>query len=216
MNFNRRYKEGFTLIELFIAISIFAVVAIALYSTFFAGISVWRRSGESRDVYQDIRFVLDDMTRDLRNIVYYTKDPESAFAFSGTADELDFITLEGPFVEKDTSRKELIKIVYRFDDAIDGLVRIRADKSLGFDIEKGEKEILLKDIEDLKFEYCYDSGDEDDPYLWEDKWEDKDLRIPRGVKVIFQIKVAKVKEPLEFAKTVFIPIGVLGEKELGL
>lgn len=209
-------KAGFTFIELFIAISIFTVVAIALYSTFFAGISVWRRSGEDRDVYQNIRFVFDDMTKDFRNIVYCSEDEESMFAFSGMTDEVVFITSEGTFSEEDVFRKELAKVAYRLDRDAGELIRIRAGKSLGFNIEKAEKESLLKGIEDLKFEYCYDSDDEDDPYLWKEEWEDKEMRIPRGVMVTFHIKVEEEKEALKFTKTIFVPTGILGEGEIGL
>jgi len=209
-------KRGFTFIELLIAVSIFAVAAIALYSTFFAGISVWRRSGKSGDIYQDIRFVVEDMTKDFKNTIYYTKEKESIFRFSGTAEEVAFVTLEGLFLEKDVSRKELVKVAYRFDDGRGELIMARADKSIGFDIKKAKEEILLKDVEDFKFEYCYDSGDEDKPYLWKEEWKDENLRIPRGIRVSFRIKAEKEKEPLKFTKTIFIPIGVLGEKEVGL
>lgn len=210
-------KTGFTFIELLIAISIFAVVAIALYSTLFAGISVWKRSSEGGDVYQDVRLTFNDITKDLRNIVYmYTKDEESIFSFFGMIDEIVFVTLEGSFFEEDISRKELVKVAYRFDEDADELIRIKADKSLGFDVEKAEKEILLNGVEEFKLEYCYDSGDDDDPYLWKEEWEDEDLRIPRGVRVTFHIETENKKEPLEFTKTIFIPTGILGEEELGL
>lgn len=213
---NTKSLTGFTLIELFIAISIFAVVAVALYSTFFAGISVWRRSSESGDIHQDIKFALDDITKDLRNIIYCTEDGESIYAFSGTTEEIAFITLEAPFLQEDISRRELAKIAYRFDKNKHQFIRIRVAKSLGFDIEKGEKEVLLKGIEELKFEYCYFSGDEDEPYLWQEEWEDDESRIPRVVRLTFRIKTKREKEPLEFTKTIFIPIGVLGEEKVGL
>jgi len=211
-----RNKTGFTLIELFIAISIFSVVAIALYSTFFAGISVWKRSGESENIYQSVKFLLDDIAKDLKNVIYYTKDAESIFVFLGKNDEIVFITLEDTSQAGDMPQKELVKVVYMFDSEIDALIRIRAEKSSGFSAEKAEKEVLLKGIKDFKFEYCYDSGDEDEPYLWKEEWEDKDSRIPRGVRVSFLIKTEKEKKELKFTKTMFVPIGVLGEEEVGL
>jgi len=216
MIYSSRNKAGFTLIELFIAISIFSVVAIALYSTFFAGISVWKRSGESENIYQSVKFLLDDMAKDLKNVIYYTKDAESIFGFLGKNDEIVFITLEDTSQAGDTPQKELVKVVYRFDGEQDELIRIKAEKSSGFSAEKAEKEVLLKGIKDFKFEYCYDSGDEDEPYLWKEEWEDEDSRIPRGVRVSFLIKTEKEKKELKFTKTMFVPIGVLGEEEVGL
>ena len=209
--------RGFTFIELLIAVSIFAVVAIALYSTFFAGISVWKRSGEDGNIYQDARFVFDDITKDLKNSLYGGEDEKSAFAFSGNAQEIIFITLEPLFFEEDISRKELVKVAYSVDGEEGQLIRRMAGKSLGFDIEKAEKEILLKDVEEFTFMYCYDSGDEDEPYIWKEEWDDEKMRVPRGVKVSFSIKAeeGKKKAP-EFSKIIFVPTGVLGEKELGL
>ncbi len=212
-----RNKAGFTFIELLIAVSIFTVVAIALYSTFFAGISVWKRSIEGGNIYQDLRFAFDDITRDLRNTVCCSKDEESIFAFSGTAGEIIFITLESAFSEEDIMRRELVKTAYRFDEEASGIIRIEAGKSLGFDIEKGEKEVLLNNVEEFTFEYCYATGDDDDPYEWKEEWVDEKMRVPRGVKVTFLIKAEKgEKETLKFTKIMFIPIGVLGEKEIGL
>jgi type II secretion system protein J len=216
-------KSGFTLIELFIAISIFAVVAIALYSTFFAGISVWRRSGKGGDIYHNIRIVFDDMTKELRNTINMyanvediktiEEEGESSYAFSGGPDEIAFITLEGPFLEDDIHQKELVKVIYRFDRTAGELIRVIADKPIGFDIEKGKKEVILSNVENFKFEYCYGLDDEFEPYLWKEEWEDEEMRIPRGVRVTFNIKTERIKKPLEFSKTIFVPTGVLGEEE---
>src|SRR3972149_5589222 len=101
---------SFTFIELLIALSIFAVVAVTLYSTFFAGISVWKRSGDSSGIYQDIRIVFDDMARDLKNMIYFTKEKESAYAFTGMPQQIAFMTLAEYASEKMTAGKELVKI----------------------------------------------------------------------------------------------------------
>lgn len=209
-------SRGFTLIELFIAISIFSVVAVALYSAFFAGISVWQRSSESGNIDQDIKFILDDINKDFRNMLCLTNKEESIFAFSGSEKKAAIITETSPFSEGDSSRRELAKVVYEFDDKTGELTRRIAGKDLGFDIEKAGREILLKGIEDLKFSYCYFSGSEDDPYLWEGEWKDSKMRIPKGVRLIFKIKPEDAKESLNFTKTILIPTGIRGEKEVGL
>jgi type II secretion system protein J len=216
--FVNRKKTGFTFIELLIAVSIFAVIAVALYSTFFAGISLWKRSSEGGNVYHDIRFMFGDMTKDFRNIVYMTGDEESMYAFSGAEDEVIFMTLEDTSAEEDVIRRELVKVAYRFDESTDELIRIRAYKSVGFNIEneKAEKELMLKGIEDFKFEYCYDSDDEFDPYLWKEEWEHDDLKPTIGVKVTFHIKAETKRKPLRFSKTIFVPTGVFEKEPVGL
>ena len=125
--------------------------------------------------------------------------------------------MQGVFFEEDISRKELVKVAYRFDTGENQLISLKAEKSLGFDTEKAEKEILLDGVEKFTIFYCYDTGDEDDPYEWKEEWEDAEMRIPRGVKINSLIRSGgDAKDTLEFIKTIFISIGVLGEREVGL
>ena len=215
----KRYRHGmaaaFTVIELLIALSIFSVIAITLYSTFFAGISTWKRSGDNTGIYQNIRVTFDDIARDLKNMIYFTKDDESAYIFSGTSEQVIFMTLEEGISEKTEPQRELVRIAYSFDNAKGDIVREIAGISLGFDTRKAEKEILLKNVEDFKVEYCYFSGDEDDPYLWQEEWSDEEVKTPRGVKITASLKGGKgSKETSKITRIVFISTGVLGEKEL--
>jgi len=210
-------KKAFTLIELLIAVSIFAVVAVALYSTFYAGVSIWRRSSEGGDIHQQIKYALDDVTRELRNAVYITSDEESIYVFSARYDEISFVSSEGSYTEGDAMPlRELVKIKYEFDDKEGQLIRMRAGKPLGFDIEKAEKEVVLGGIEGFKLNYCHSSGEKFEPYLWEEEWEDGESRIPRGVRLIMTVRAGESREPIELTKTIFIPTGILGEKKVGL
>src|SRR3989338_1610057 len=134
-----------------------------MYSTFFAGISVWKRSGDNSGIYQDIRVSFDDIARDLKNMIYFTKDEESAYAFVGMPQKVIFMTLDEYATESMEAGKEVVKVSYSFDDAKGELIKERSDISAGFDIEKAVKETLLKNVEDFKFEYCYYSGDEEEP-----------------------------------------------------
>jgi type II secretion system protein J len=210
-----RNSKSFTLIELLIALSIFAVIAVTLYSTFFAGISVWRRSGEGSDAYQDMRTAFDDIARDLKNMAYFTKNKDSIYAFSGLSKEIILMTLEEGATEKMEPSREVVKVSYLFDEAKGELNRRAAGIASGFDLKKAGVETLLKGVADLKFEYCYDSGDEDEPYLWQEEWKDENAKTPRGVRITASIKSGKMaKEMPKVTRVVFIPTGVLGKKEL--
>lgn len=210
-----KLNKSFTIIEILISLSIFAVVAVTLYSTFSAGLSVWQRSGDNSDAYQDIRIVFDDMARDLKDMIYFTKDKESMFIFSGMPGEISLMTLEEGASEKLEANREVVRVTYSFDDTKGELTRQRADITLGFDIKKAEKDILLKGLEDFKFEYCYYSGDEDEPYLWQEEWKDEDMKTPRGIKITAFFKGSKnAKEGSKITRIIFIPTGILGKKEL--
>ncbi len=209
--------RAFTFVELLIAVSIFAVVALALYSTFFAGISVWKRSGEGGNITQAMRFILDDMARDLRNAVYLTGEEESVFVFSGDSEGLVFFSIEPSSLGETISQRELVKLSYSYDKDEKQLLRRRADKEAGFDLEEAKKEILLGDIDEFKIEYCYDTGDDDDPYEWKDEWEQKENRLPRGVRLTFRLAGAdRDEKPVSFSRIMYVPLGVLGKKELGI
>ncbi|MDD5680592.1 MAG: prepilin-type N-terminal cleavage/methylation domain-containing protein [Candidatus Omnitrophica bacterium] len=211
----KKQNNAFTFIELLIALSIFAVVAVTLYSTFFAGLSVWKRSGDGSDVYQDIRTVFDDMARDFRNMIYFTKDKESMYIFSGMPKEIILMTLEEGASEKMEPYREVVKVTYSFDDTKGELIRQRAALAFGFDLKKAEKEVLLKDLGDFKFEYCYYSGDEDEPYLWQEEWKDEDEKTPRGIRITAVLKNGKGGEEMsKITRVIFIPTGILGKKEI--
>ena len=210
-------KTGFTLIELLIALSIFAVVAVALYSAFYAGVSMWRRSSEGGDVHQEINYALDDISRDFRNAVHMTDDIESVYAFSGDPDRASFITLQGAmFGEKEAPLRELVKIQYEYDRTDSRLVRRAADMASGFNIDEAEGEEVLAGVEEFKFNYCYASGEEFEPYSWEDEWKSDVSLMPRGVRMVMRVRPAENIGPLEFTKTILIPTGELGEKDVGL
>lgn len=211
----KRRDESFTVIELLIALSIFAVVAVTLYSTFSAGLSVWKRSGDTSDSYQDIRVVLDDMARDFKDMIYFSKDKESMFVFSGMPKEITLMTLEEGATEKLEPNREVVRVAYSFDDVKGELTGQEADITLGFDVNEAEKDILLKGLEDFKFEYCYYSGDEDEPYLWEEEWKDENMQIPRGIRItVFPKNGKNAKDTSKITRIIFIPTGILGKKEL--
>lgn len=209
----RKIPPSFTLIELLIALSIFAVVAVTLYSAFFAGVSVWKRSGDTSGSYQDISAVFDDIARDLKNAVYFSKDEESGYAFMGAPGKIAFMTLEERVGARMKPCREIARLSYYFDDTADEFIKKRADISLGFDIVKAEKDVLLRGVEDFRFEYCYYSGDEDEPYIWQDEWSDEDARIPRGIRITAVMNGVKRGDGASrITRVIFIPTGVLGKK----
>ncbi|GAB4316859.1 MAG: hypothetical protein Kow0059_09620 [Candidatus Sumerlaeia bacterium] len=64
------HTGGFTLIEIVLAVTIFAVVVTALFATFHVGTTSYERSQEVLDVVQRARFVFENVGRDLRCVVY--------------------------------------------------------------------------------------------------------------------------------------------------
>ncbi|MBM4311383.1 MAG: prepilin-type N-terminal cleavage/methylation domain-containing protein [Deltaproteobacteria bacterium] len=91
-------SRGFTLVELMLAIAIFAMVVGVVFSSFQAGISAWR--GGERDIvfYQSMRAVTELMFREISGTYAYKITPgeldtHTEFsAFFGTSESLVFVS----------------------------------------------------------------------------------------------------------------------------
>ncbi len=63
--------QGFTLIEMLVGFSIFAVIALSLYVTYANGMQLNRRSQSVGERYRQAKWAMEAITRDLENIVPY-------------------------------------------------------------------------------------------------------------------------------------------------
>lgn len=206
-----RRKRGFTFIEVMLVMSIFAIVALAVYSTFGAGISVWKRTQDTVRVYQDIRLALDKMTGDLKNTILFAEEyGEKKFInFTGMENVISFYTMVDVFREIPVHPR-IKKVTYRLDESKLILERLEQDfaesileeKELEFD------EIAAK-ISELRFSYCYEDENAEPPYKWEDTW-DSTQGIPQGVRIKLKLDS---EEDLVFTKYIFLSIGQKGKEE---
>lgn len=87
------FKRGFSLIELLLALSIFAVVVVCVYGTFWAGMNLSNRSNEEQKVYHQMRLALELMSVDLENAVPYdfTNSYPDKRAFEGSEQAIVFL-----------------------------------------------------------------------------------------------------------------------------
>lgn len=216
---------GFTLIEILIAVSIFSVIAIALYTGFNAGIRVWRRAEQNMELHQSIRFFLGGIGKELRNAINYGQAEgigeiagegeaklvvKPDLVFVGERDNISFVTLITRILEENESSVELAKINYSLNT--DGtLMRKAAYQNEGFAETDINTEKLISDVEELRFEYVYKAEDEELPPTWKDYWQGQE-GLPIGVKVFLKLKKQEGIAG-DFFKTVFIPTGIMGEEE---
>ncbi len=212
---------GFTLIEMLIAVAIFSVVALALYAAFSSGVSVWRRSEEGMGVYHDVRILLDDMAKELKCAVFFDEsvndDDDRILPFKGGASEISFPTLLPVSAEDGSVMPEIVKVFYRFNKEESSIERCAVTAAEGYNVDIAVKEVLRKGVFAFNLSYPYDTGDDDDPYEWKDEWDDEEFRVPRGVMITLAVQRPGGDDSgEEFLKAVFIPTGVLGERELGL
>lgn len=73
---SKRRPGGFTLIEVLLAATIFAITSTALFVTFRTGLRAWRTGHAASETFQTIRIAQDVILRDLHNIAY---QPDAAY-----------------------------------------------------------------------------------------------------------------------------------------
>ncbi|MDP3729999.1 MAG: type II secretion system protein GspJ [Candidatus Omnitrophota bacterium] len=209
--------EGFTFIELIIAVTIFSIIAVSVYSVFRAGVRLWSGTNPIIQANQSTRYFFNTISKDLKNSVSYNtaapraktfgSSDEGNANFEGEEQKISFMTLVDVSTGSAPPHMELARVAYSFDKSMKAVKRAVATKAEGLSETHAKVTEILNDIddEDFGFEYCYRLGASptDYEYEWKDTWEDEDMdkgRIPRGVKV----------SAGKYNKTIFIPMGCLG------
>lgn len=196
-------KKGVTLIELIVAVSIFAVISVAVYSTFAMGLSIWRRTQKAQVMYQNIRLALDEMARDLQNaVVYFDSSQTTAINFEGEKDRISFYSLVDGY-QTTPPYPQLRKISYTLGDS--GNLQRLEQVHQGADIAP-ETEEIASQVANLSFFYSYEDNGALG-YEWRRDWEPNE-RIPESVRIELELNTGN--KPV-FSKYVFIPTGKKGQ-----
>lgn len=211
-------KRGFTLIELIVSITIFALAGTAVLAVLTNGITAWRRGNKDRTYLRKIRLVTESMARDLRNTFKF-----SGIAFEGEEDSVIFPVLissepDSNPGEDETGHEtghEVGRVVYFYDKK--RKVMCKEEKTFSEvyqqEGEVGKGKVLFEHLRKLEFSYCYLDNATGD-YKWKDDWKKEEQdSIPVGVKtkMIFEKKIGLE----DFERTIFIPIGT-GEQKIEL
>jgi prepilin-type N-terminal cleavage/methylation domain-containing protein len=191
---SRNRKAGFTYMELMIAMTIFSIMAVSVYSVLRAGIKIWSRSSAIIEKDQALRVFFNTIAADLKNGVAYDA---SGINFEGRPDGLSVMTLASSGVSAGPMSASLAKVSYYFDAKDKKVKRIVATKDDGFVqmTGKAEEMLSLADGERVSFRYYSGSSVTDQSIIWKDRW-DGSAKMPPGISV----KVG------EFEKIVYIPV----------
>ena len=170
MNMLKKRRLGFTLIEVLVATSIFAVVIVSIYSAFQTGITTYRKVDASFGAYQTARLVLARIESDLRSSSCYSDED---CRFQGAGDSLDFFSVLPAFDSSGKERVNICRVRYIMDGgslkraSARGLDAIMKDP----DFKPGELSSLVKNI---SFEYAFPKKEFGKTYEWKGSWPEKD------------------------------------------
>ncbi len=194
-------NKALTVVELLISLAIFAIIAVAIYSTFSTGIIGWRKGEDAISLFQEIRLTLDRINQEMRNQAAY-----DGVKLAGKADELYFITLI-PFPEEGKGEyKRLAKLRYFSEEGENGLMLFRERQWVpcmegvtdGIDTAK-----LISCLKSFDFQYGEKTGEEEADLTWHTDWEDKE-KNPQAVKI--NLMIGK-ETPKSLSRVIYLPYG---------
>lgn len=170
-------RNGFTFIEMLLAVSLVGLISLALYQSLSNGLRIWKHA-QRFVVEEDIGIFLEKISHDLRNTFQY-----SLISFDGKENKIAFPTIVRTLEDKKRAfgRTNYIdqigKAEYSFDKAHKTIFRRQANYGQAMEEDYGVERLLVKPVHSLKFFYYYI---EDGKY--EEKREVADL-MPFAVRV---------------------------------
>ncbi len=170
---------GFTLLELLIAILIFAVIVSAVYSTLYSGIKVWNEGDAQTRFPESSQMALNRMTKDIRNVARF-----SEIKFEGEKDSISMPVIKDVYQDKNLISR-IYKVMYYLDDE-----KIIRDAQTYPESLTGQarKQELVPDVHELVFSYCNSEKE------WKDSWKEDSL--PYAVKLSIKSKEDDVIEAI--------------------
>lgn len=169
-------REGFTLLELIIAITILSLITMIIGSAFRLGIQAWGKGEHETGETQRLRVLSSLLSQQLKSSYPYEMpvedDIENAVMFKGEKDSIMFVT-----TVTDSSYGGFKWVRYEFKDGTllykEGLL---PDKKIKDKI-KEDAEIIDSNIEEFQLSYRQSNDGE-----WKESW-DLGNGIPAAVKV---------------------------------
>lgn len=186
-------KNGFTLIEMLVAVAVSSVILLMVYTVYSSNIKTVNYGKKVSSYYQQINLVLNRIDYDLTHLYWQQdiKNLQFISIFNGRSSILNFVTAE----YKDYRIIAGFNMQYPVcdvhetgyylktmkDNSSYSLIR-RTDISYNDSwAEGGFEEELLQHVVSLKFEFKYNSD-------WSDNWDtNNQKRIPQAVKTTIEV-----------------------------
>ncbi len=207
-----REKNGFTLLEILIAIFILAIIMTILFGSFTGIVSSSSDAERKVDLYQTARSLMDIFSADIRGI-FPQPGEDGGYFFKGSLDEtvgmetvprLDFITTHSLLIglEKNPFLSE-VTYTLRKDPKAELYTLIRRSESPpAYPFDEGGKEIpLCRIIESFNIQLITD----------EEPTKELKGQMPRALIVEFTLNLDGEKENFVTMVRPMITLGALGE-----
>jgi general secretion pathway protein J len=180
--------SGFTLIEVVLALTIFALLGTIVYGAFALGHSAVAKSQASALRSQKQRSVADLLGSYIRSAYPYRSSPqEQSVFFEGSADSLVFVSA----YSHGLGGRGMAKIHIAISAAGDAENALRLEEVTPVRLDTGEgaegvvqRAILEDSVEGMRIAYL---DPESEAETWEERWDGKErLKLPRAVRLTYR------------------------------
>ena len=197
--------RGLTLIELLIAITIFAMLGVGLSSHLRAATLVWRRAIQELEVAQELRVAVAQLERDLVNATPFDDSgkwtPASTFAHQ----ELRWYARRTGLHEQDPASIRYVRYARNADGALTRVTLTPQEAHAG--TATHEPEILMRHVSSFEVRYALiEPGDEGPSLQWYDEWPQATL-LPGLVEI--QLSLSNAAGGRQIDRMIHIPGGTL-------
>lgn len=180
-------RAGFTLIEVMLALSLFALLGAVLYGAMSLGQAAAKKTEAVFEKNQQLRSVMDLLASYIRSSYPLRPTPQDASVFyQGDEQELSFVSAYSVAM----GGRGMAKISVRFDrdgEGQSGALKLEEELPASADGGAGayRNSVVLRDgVSDFRFAYLDPQLDKED---WAEKWDGKEKRIlPRAVRMSFR------------------------------
>ncbi|MBI4358375.1 MAG: prepilin-type N-terminal cleavage/methylation domain-containing protein [Candidatus Omnitrophica bacterium] len=190
---------GFTLIELLMAISLIAVVGLAVYGNFSSGFAMMKRVTRPASE-ENLAVFLEKLTRELQNSFPYADIP-----FDGENEKFTFATtvLTKPELGFDQG---IGRVGYFYDDSSATIKRRQENVNQIYEEEPGLITSLLTHVSSFSVQY-YSFGETESKYRWEEVWDPviQKGKIPLAVRI--ELTFYDQGKEYRLSRTFAIPMG---------
>jgi general secretion pathway protein J len=184
---------GFTLIEVILALTIFALMATILYGAFFLGHRAVEKSQGSFEKNQKLRSFGDLLGSYIRSAYPYRTSPQDpTFYFEGEETHLTFVSSSSLAMGGRGMAK--VDLALQGMDKGEETVRLEEGVPVRLDDETGENGqrnsiVLQEGARDFRLAYLNPQVEEE---KWEERWSGREQRkLPRAVRVSYRDRAGK-------------------------
>jgi len=178
--------SGFTLIEVVLALSIFALMGAILYGAFSLGHTAVAKSDANSTRNQKQRVIADLLGSYIRSTFPYRDSPqEQSVFFDGESDRLTFISAYSQAM----GGRGMARISIVVDEDTNGRAALKLEEStpvrLNSDAGSGQSHsvVMQENVREFRLAYLDPQAENES---WEERWDGREKRIlPRAVRLSY-------------------------------